>query len=156
MADVDRTTAVQAIRPQYADAILAGAKTVEFRRQPLPALVGRVLIWRIGPGGGIVGAYRVKGQIIQTARQWTDCRRDRNSFLHAAGHAAYGIADDALTDYAGGPDAVLAGILIADRAMHPAGLVSGAVLGMTRAPQSWRYAPAGWETALSLATSEAW
>lgn len=141
MTAVDRTTAIQSIRPVYADRILDGTKTVEFRRQPLPASVERVLIWRTGNDGGIVGSYRPWRQTVEPASYWAAVAPDRPH---------YGVTAAELVAYAAGLESLI-GIAIGDVVRYPRTLR----LGLTRGPMSWRYAPAGWEAALSLATSEA-
>lgn len=138
---LDRTTAIQSIRPQYVDRILNGTKTVEFRRQPLPASVERVLIWRTGKDGGIAGSYRIRQQVTAPTDHW---------WMVADERPQYGVTADDLLAYASGCPS-LTGIEVADVVRYPRTLR----LGLARGPQSWQYAPAGWETALSLATSEA-
>lgn len=143
---LDRTTVVQSIRPAYADRILDGTKTIEFRRRPLPASVEQVLIWRTGPGGGIVGIYRIGEQVTQPAAHWCAAFR-------AGREIGYGIGLGDLVDYAGGNDAPLTGIRIADVTRYPRTL-HGWELGVDTTPQSWRYAPAGWQTAVRVALAD--
>jgi hypothetical protein len=144
--DLDRTTVLMSIRPVYADRIMAGEKTVEFRRKPLPEAVTTVLIWRTAKGGGLIGRFRVASQLETTASTWMRWVR--------TGAATFkpGIDPARLCEYAGGPEGVLWGIRIADlsslqrapldpKALHPA---------LHRPPQSWRYAPAGWETKVEV------
>ena len=42
--------AVFALRPEWADLILSGAKTVEIRRSRMNRMIGRMLIYRTGTG----------------------------------------------------------------------------------------------------------
>lgn len=51
--------ALFSIRPHYADAILAGTKTVEFRRQGLPDDVTHVVIYSTAPVQRIVGMFEI-------------------------------------------------------------------------------------------------
>lgn len=143
---LDRATAVQSIRPRYTDAILARTKAIEFRRRQLPASVKQVLIWRTGPGGGIVGAYRVRQQITRPAREWCVA-------FTGGREVGYGISLGDLIDYAGGNDAPLTGIRITDVVRYPR-TVAGRELGIA-APQSWRYAPSGWRDVVAAVLADA-
>lgn len=51
--------ALLSIRPQYAQAILAGTKSVEFRRRPLASNVNRVVIYATSPTKMVVGAFEI-------------------------------------------------------------------------------------------------
>jgi hypothetical protein len=143
--NVDRTTILLSIRPIYADRILDGTKTIEFRRKPLPESVKTALIWKTGKGGGIVGKFTVHHQRADTARWFTgDPPYDHMS-------PACGVTADDLIRYAGYPQALIWGIAVADvtsaqgvldpKSLHPA---------LHRPAQSWRYAPEGWETNLEV------
>lgn len=144
-AEVDRTTAVLSIRPVYADRILAGTKTIEFRRKPLPEQVTTVLIWRTGRDGGLVGRFDIgdRGEFgvdefiteLDDGSDWTS--------------EASGIAPDELMAYAGGALVPIWAMSIRDLVRFPR-FVAREVLGFDRGPQSWRYAPAGWRPALDL------
>ena len=58
--DTGVPAAVFALKPERADLILSGAKTVEIRRSRMNRIIGRMLIYRTGTGL-IVGEVRVKG-----------------------------------------------------------------------------------------------
>lgn len=58
--DTGVPAAVFALKPEWADLILSGAKTVEIRRGRMKRMIGRMLIYRTGTGL-IVGEARVKG-----------------------------------------------------------------------------------------------
>lgn len=58
--DTGVPAAVFALRSEWADLILSGAKTVEIRRSRMNRMIGRMLIYRTGTGL-IVGEVRVKG-----------------------------------------------------------------------------------------------
>jgi predicted transcriptional regulator len=137
--DRDRSTAVLSIRHRYADRILAGTKTVEFRRQPLPEPIERVLIWRTGNGGGITG-------------QFTIVRPQLACTVSAALSPEAGIDYADLLRYAGSWDRPLWAIRITAVIRFPR-VLTGPELGIERAPQSWRYAPTGWRQALTAATA---
>lgn len=51
--------ALMAIQPQYAQAILAGEKTVEFRKRGLAPDIDTVLIYETAPTQRVVGMFRV-------------------------------------------------------------------------------------------------
>lgn len=58
--DTGVSTAVFALKPEWADLILSGTKTVEIRRSRMKRMIDRMLIYRTGTGL-IVGEARVKG-----------------------------------------------------------------------------------------------
>ena len=49
-----------AIQPGYAEAILAGVKTVEFRKRLLAPDIETVLVYETSPTKAIVGSFAVK------------------------------------------------------------------------------------------------
>lgn len=119
--------AVFALRPEWADLILSGAKTVEIRRSRMSRMIGRMLVYRTGTGL-IVGEVRVKG-------------------MHAAmpdviwrkyGPAS-GLSKEEFDEYAKGADR-----LYAYRLENPIRYGKPKTLskvGLKRAPQSWCYLP---------------
>lgn len=58
--DTGVPAAVFALKPEWADLILSGTKTVEIRRGRMKRMIDRMLIYRTGTGL-IVGEARVKG-----------------------------------------------------------------------------------------------
>lgn len=56
-----RHVALMAIHPRHADAILSGAKQVEFRKRRLASSIDTVLIYATAPVGGIIGDFGVAG-----------------------------------------------------------------------------------------------
>lgn len=63
--------ALLSIKPRYASAILAGAKRVEFRRQPFARDLDFVLIYASSPIQRLVGYFRVDGVDQDTpSRLW--------------------------------------------------------------------------------------
>ena len=61
MGEKTRTSAaVFALKPEWADPIPSGAKTVEIRRGHMNRMIGRTLVYRTGTGL-IVAETRVKG-----------------------------------------------------------------------------------------------
>lgn len=57
----DRTVALMAIQPRFAELILAGAKRVEFRKTRFQSPVSHVVIYSSGPVSKIVGYFEVDG-----------------------------------------------------------------------------------------------
>ncbi|WP_052337179.1 ASCH domain-containing protein [Nocardioides alkalitolerans] len=63
--------ALFSIHPRYADAILAGTKTVEFRRQGLPDDVTHIVIYSTAPVQRIVGMFEIDAiDKLTPARAW--------------------------------------------------------------------------------------
>lgn len=60
-ATATRRIALFSIKPRYADAILKGVKTVEFRRTPLAPDVSHVVIYATTPVKRVIGAFEVAG-----------------------------------------------------------------------------------------------
>lgn len=54
--------ALMSIRPEFADAILSGDKSVEFRKRPVAEDVSHVLIYATMPVGSLLGWFVVSGQ----------------------------------------------------------------------------------------------
>lgn len=48
--DTGVSTAVFALKPEWADLILSGTKTVEIRRSRMKRMIDRMLIYRTGTG----------------------------------------------------------------------------------------------------------
>lgn len=132
--DTGVTAAVFALKPEWADLILSGAKTVEIRRGRMNRMVDRMLVYRTGTGL-IVGETRVKG-------------------MHAAppdiiwreyGEASH-IPKPVFDEYAQGADR-----LYAYRLENPIRYERPKTLsevGLKRAPQSWCYLPEPVEPAM--------
>lgn len=55
---------LMAIRPQFARAILAGTKTIEFRKRTLAADVRTVLIYETSPTQRIVGEFDLREHVV--------------------------------------------------------------------------------------------
>lgn len=56
------------IRPQFANAILDGTKTVEFRKRALAGDVTRVMIYTTSPVQAVVGEFSVADQVVASPR----------------------------------------------------------------------------------------
>jgi predicted transcriptional regulator len=127
MSDNPRTV-LMSIRAEYANEILAGCKTAEFRRRP-PKIVDTILIYRSGgdPGRrGIVGAF-TPGEIVSGT-----------ALDHIREVSKPGIGLRKLEEYAGGTSALVWRIDITELVTFRA-LVPLRTIGMTRGPQSWQY-----------------
>ena len=61
-----RRTALMSIRPEYVDAIISGAKTVEFRKQRLAPEVQRVVIYATSPIKAVVGEFEITSQVSRS------------------------------------------------------------------------------------------
>lgn len=143
--DLDRSTVLLAIRPVYCDRIFEGVKRTEFRRRALPANVERAILWRTGPGGGLAGSVDILVQSHAKVKwyihDWPSGERET--------HPAAGVSAADLIAYAGGEDASVWALLVKPTYRYPLA-VAGTALhpSLTRPPQSWRYAPAGWRDVL--------
>lgn len=148
--DLDRTTALLAIRPVYCDRILNGAKRTEFRRKQLPASVERLILWRTGPDGGLVGAVDI---LVQSHAQVRWYIHDLPTGARVT-HPAAGVSVEDLIAYTGGYDAMVWALLVKPTHRYAAPIAGTALHpSLTRAPQSWRYAPAGWRDVLPEAAA---
>lgn len=125
--DTGVSAAVFALKPEWADLILSGTKTVEIRRSRMKRMIDRMLIYRTGTGL-IVGEARVKGMHAAPPETiWrgygTESRIPKNLF----------------DEYAKGADR-----LYAYRLENPIRYGKPKTLsdiGLKRAPQSWCYLP---------------
>lgn len=88
--------ALFSIHPRYADAILAGDKRVEFRRQGLPDDVTHIVVYATAPRQRVVGSFRVADvERLPPSRAWSQYRGvggiDKDSFdaYYAGAEAAY-------------------------------------------------------------------
>jgi predicted transcriptional regulator len=58
--------ALMSIRPEFANAILSGSKSVEFRKRPVAEDVSHVLIYATLPVGSLLGWFAIRGQATKT------------------------------------------------------------------------------------------
>ena len=75
------------IQPQFAAAILDGSKRVEFRKRPLAADIGTVVIYATKPVCAVLGEFGVVGQVVGTPEElWVRFARvagiDREGFFN--------------------------------------------------------------------------
>lgn len=121
------------IHPQYAEAILAGRKKVEFRKRPLALDVTTVVVYATQPVGAVVGTFTLDGADIDTpAGLWT--RHGHHGGIERPAYDAY---------FHNRSSAVALRVADAQRLRTPVPL---AAVGASAAPQSFQYLPA---TALS-------
>ncbi|HEX5542501.1 MAG TPA: ASCH domain-containing protein [Micromonospora sp.] len=117
------------IHPEYARAILAGTKTVEFRKRRLADDVTHVLVYATAPVGKLVGAFTVAGQ--DTVAPTTLWRR----FAAVAGIPRAKFFAYFATARQG------TGIRVGSVLAPPAPLNLCDTLGVARPPQSFQYVP---------------
>lgn len=115
------------IRPEFAQAIIEGRKTVEFRKRPVASDVSHVLIYATMPVGALVGWFAVDGQYTTDPRDlWKKFREDgaisRTRFFeyYSSGSLGTGIRVGSVV-----------------RFRHPRLL--SCVDGVSRPPQSFQY-----------------
>jgi predicted transcriptional regulator len=120
--------ALMAIRPEFAEQILAGTKRVEFRKRPLAPDVTEVVVYASAPVSAVIGAFAV-------ARQETRHPRELWSLFADVG----GIRRARYAEYFEGR-AVGTGIVVGAvrRLAEPIPL---RVIGLQRPPQSSQYLP---------------
>jgi predicted transcriptional regulator len=116
-----------AIHPQYADAILAGQKRVEFRKRQLAADVDTVVIYATAPVKAIIGEFTIAGAVVAPPAQvWT-----------ALG--AVGAIDKSAFDayYAGSETAIAISVKAARR--YAVQVTLAAIIPEPAVPQSFTY-----------------
>ena len=121
--------ALMSIHPRYADAILAGRKAVEFRKQRLAQDIRLVVVYATSPISRIVGTFEVDDILVSTPDQlWHD-------------YGDVGGIDKADFDayYAGHRQAV--GIVVRDARRLPEEVALDNIPGDPVPPQSWSYLP---------------
>jgi predicted transcriptional regulator len=145
--------ALMSIHPEFADAILSGAKTVEFRKHRIADDVTHVVIYVTQPVAAVVGIFEVAGQLTTSP-----------SSLWRTFRSVAGISRHRFFDYFGDRDH---GTGIAVRRVYPFAthLSLADSTGVRRPPQSFQYLSAdqgarvlllaGSPTVTSLAKREA-
>jgi predicted transcriptional regulator len=117
------------IHPEYAEAIMAGRKRVEFRKRPLAKDVRTVVVYATQPVGAVVGTFTLDGADIDTpAGLWR--RHGHHGCIDRPAYDAY---------FQDRPAAVGLRVAGARRLTTPVPL---SVVGATTAPQSFQYLPA--------------
>jgi predicted transcriptional regulator len=126
------------IHPQYADAILAATKRVEFRKRRLAADVSTVVIYATRPVARIVGTFEVLGHDVAAPEElWN--RHSGHAGISATGYRAY---------YAQTSAAV--GILIGAVQRLPEPRQLAELPGVSRPPQSFSYLSAAQATDVAM------
>jgi len=119
--------ALISIHPEYAEAILAGEKRVEFRKKPIAQDVTHVILYATKPIGAVIGAFSVDGQQTGSPdRLW-----ERFS-------AVSGIDREKFESYFNS-HSTGTGILIRDVYRSCKHLTLESAVGIKRAPQSFQY-----------------
>jgi hypothetical protein len=146
--DLDRTTVILPIRPAFLDRIFDGSKTVEFRREPLPPKVRRILPWRTGPAGGVAGLLTLGTVRVQPVIEWLDVVVDDAGHPVLVSKPGAGIDAAGLIGYAGGHGRTVAVHRILAHARFSR-VYTAREVGISRAPQNFVYAPKGWRGILA-------
>jgi predicted transcriptional regulator len=122
-----RRLALLSIHPEYAEALVSGHKTVEFRKRALAADVTHVAIYATMPVGRIVGVFSVKDQVIDTPHAlWSKFR------------AVAGISQDKFVAYYEG-HATGVGIQVDEMVRLQNWITLEDAFGISRPPQSIQY-----------------
>ncbi len=125
--DRARRVALVSVHPEYAEAILDGTKTVEFRKRPLAPDVTHVAVYATRPVGRVVAVFSVEGQVTDNPhRLWRD-------FQDVAGISK----SDFLAYYDGHNVGV--GIKVRDLVRLDEYETIEEAFGITRPPQSFQY-----------------
>lgn len=128
MSSQEQTSVLLSIRPAFAEAILAGTKTFEFRRRIFRDLgVRRIILYASSPIGKVVGEFEVETVLNMEPRK-----------LWAATSRGAGISRAYFDSYFDGRSAGYAlKIRNPKRYIHPLDLDSD--FGIAHPPQSFRY-----------------
>jgi predicted transcriptional regulator len=125
----DLRVLVMSLRPEYAEAILAGRKTVELRRRRVAAAPGTlVLLYATRPAGAVVGFARIRKTInCESIEAWA---------RHSAG---MGIPKADFDAYLDGRDSACLLFLECVERIDPLTLERLRSRGTFTPPQSYRY-----------------
>lgn len=119
--------ALMSIRPEFAHAILAGTKTVEFRKRPVAKDVTHILVYATLPVGSVLGWFSVKDQSTKSPKDlWKQFGR------------VGGIAKERFLAYYGQRD-LGTGIMVGDVGLFADPLSLNELGQITRPPQSFQY-----------------
>lgn len=119
--------ALLSIKPDYAEAIFAGRKTVEFRRSRLAPDVDAAIVYATQPTGRVIGWFRITG-ITESTPDGLWRRFRRNGAIRRRDYFAY---------FAGADRAYA--IEIADATPVDEPLLLDSLSAGLRAPQSFQY-----------------
>ncbi|WP_422192000.1 ASCH domain-containing protein [Aquabacterium sp.] len=116
------------IKPRFAEQILAGTKTVEFRRSWAAEPVGLAVVYSSSPVQRLVGIVEIDGSVFASpASVWTKCR--------ARGP---GLERKELMEYFAGKTQVY-GVLLGEVALPAKPVPPKSLIRNFRPPQSYRY-----------------
>lgn len=119
--------ALMSVRPEFADAILAGTKTVEFRKRPLADDVSYVVLYSTLPVSAVVGLCQVGKQVTTTPTK-----------LWSLYSGVAGISKRRLLDYYSGyPEGTAIDLTTVYTLLTPLSLSES--VGIGRPPQSFQY-----------------
>lgn len=122
-----KRVALMSIRPEFANAILAGKKTVEFRKRRVADDVSHVLIYATMPVGSLLGWFSVARQDTESPRQlWVKFR------------SVAGISEQGFFDYFA-DRTVGTGIVVGACAEFDEPVALTALSQVQRPPQSFQY-----------------
>lgn len=145
--------ALLSIKPEYAEAIFLGKKTVEFRRSRLASDIELAMVYATQPVGRIVGWFRIEGIAESTPDGlWRRFRRDgairrRDYFAYFEGaERAYGIqiVDATAAHEPLGLDSLSSGLRAPQSFQYLAASLAAPLLSSRRRvkPRPWRLQPA--------------
>lgn len=123
--------ALMAIQPRFAQAILSGVKTVEFRKRTLAPDVATVLIYETVPTQLIVGEFELADRVVSTpAKLW-------RTFASAGG-----IDIDGFNAYFAGRECAI-GLRVASSTTYARGVALSDLNPAPAIPQSFTYVDLG-------------
>lgn len=119
--------ALMSVHPEFAEAILAGTKTVEFRKKPVAADVTHVAIYATQPVGRVVGIFSIEEQVMESPRRLWQMFKEVGGISRPRFFAYY--------------EAKSRGVGIRVRDLYPfeEKLTLQDVFGLARPPQSFQY-----------------
>ena len=135
--------ALMSIHPRYAHAILAGRKTIEFRKRPLAGDVTHVVIYSTVPDRAVLGYFEIEGQRTDSPERLWNQFHDRGS-----------INEDAFFSYYNGRDKAT-GIEVGKTFVLTPPMSLSRDLGVAHPPQSFQYLDAGAFTKVASAATPA-
>lgn len=116
------------VKPRFAEQIVSGTKTVEFRRAWAAEDVGLAVVYSSSPIQRLVGIVEVEGTVVASPRSvWSKCR--------ARGP---GLEKKELMEYLDGKDHAY-GVLLGERTIPAKPVSPKSLFRGFRPPQSYRY-----------------
>lgn len=116
------------VKPRFAEQILAGTKTVEFRRSWAAEPVGLAVVYSSSPVQRLVGIVEIEGAVLASPRSvWTKCRG-----------RGPGLQRKELMEYFGDKDQAY-GVLLGELTLPSKPVAPKSLFKGFRPPQSYRY-----------------